>query len=74
MEIELRLFATLQRPELHHKKLRLDDGATVRDLLDKIEIPSSHVSIILVNGLSSGTEQVLSHGDVVSLFPPVAGG
>ena len=49
-------------------------GATVVDLLRALGIPDEMPRIVLVNGHDAGDEQPLASGDVVSAFPPLAGG
>lgn len=79
MEIEVKLFATL-RDYLPKGSSRFSftmevDGQTqVQDVLARLKIPEDIPKIILVNGVHGKKEQVLKDGDVVSIFPPVAGG
>ena len=79
MEIEVRLFATLRDylPKGSSQfscKLTVNSSNTVRDVLKKLKIPGEIPKIILVNGVHGNLEQVLKRGDVLSVFPPVAGG
>ena len=79
MEIEVKLFATLRDylPKGSGKfscKLELNSTDTVRDVLKKLKIPDEIPKIILVNGVHSNLDRVLKLGDVLSVFPPVAGG
>ena len=79
MEIEVKLFATLRDylPKGSGKfscKLELNSTDTVGDVLKKLKIPDEIPKIILVNGVHSNLDRVLKLGDVLSVFPPVAGG
>ena len=79
MEIEVKLFATLRDylPKGSGQfscKVEIDSADTVRDVLDRLSIPEEMPKIILVNGVHSNLDQVLKFGDVLSVFPPVAGG
>lgn len=79
MEIEVKLFATLRDylPKGSGSfscKLKVSSTNTVRDVLKKLEIPDEIPKIILVNGVHGNLERVLKRGDVLSVFPPVAGG
>jgi len=81
MRIELRLFATLRRylpPGSEKGKVLLDlpEGLTVEGLVQKLGIPPGMAELTVVNGqaLQQGLQKVLRDGDVVSLFPPIAGG
>jgi sulfur carrier protein ThiS len=74
MQLEIRLFATLQKFLPNVEKLKLDDNCTVFELLEKIGINSSEVAITLVNGRHVELEQRLHDGERVAIFPPIAGG
>jgi molybdopterin converting factor small subunit len=79
MEIEVKLFATLrdylpQGSDRFSCKMEVDEGTRVQDVLTRLKIPGEMPKIILVNGTHGKKEQVLKEGDVLSVFPPVAGG
>lgn len=50
------------------------DGATVSEVLTAYRVPEDKPRILLVNGRHSSLDQQLREGDVLSVFPPVAGG
>lgn len=54
--------------------LELHDDATVGDLLVRLAIPTDLSRIVLVNGHDVDDEARLRTGDVVDVFPPLAGG
>lgn len=79
MEIEVKLFATLRDylPQGSGKfscKLQVDPSTRIQDILSQLNIPQEIPKIILVNGIHGKKEQALKEGDVLSIFPPVAGG
>ena len=79
MEIEVKLFATLRDflPEGSGRfscRMEIDGQTRVEDILSKLKIPEEMPKIILVNGVHGRKDQVLKDGDVLSVFPPVAGG
>ena len=80
MKIELRLFASLRKqlpPGSPRGKcdLELPDGMTIGAVLERMNIPRSSAQMVLVNGdHGRDFERVLHDGDVLSIFPPVAGG
>ena len=51
-----------------------EDGATVADVFRALGVPPEKPRIILVNGRHAGPDQVLADGDLLAVFPPVAGG
>jgi molybdopterin synthase sulfur carrier subunit len=79
MEIEVKLFATLRDylpngSDQFSCKLEVNSTDTVGDVLKKLKIPEEIPKIILVNGVHSNLDRVLKLGDILSVFPPVAGG
>ena len=79
MEIEVKLFATLRDylPKGSGRfscKMEVDGSTRVQDILSRLKIPEEIPKIILINGVHAKKEQVLKEGDVLSVFPPVAGG
>ena len=81
MRIELKLFATLRQylpagSEGGRANLTVDDGLTIGGLLDMLKIPQPLAQMTLINGLSieGDFNRKLKDGDVVSIFPPIAGG
>jgi molybdopterin converting factor small subunit len=79
MEIEVKLFATLREylPKGSSRfscKMEVDGSTRIHDILSRLKLPEEIPKIILVNGVHGKKEQILKDGDVVSIFPPVAGG
>ena len=79
MEIEVKLFATLRDylPKGSGRfscKVEVDGHTRIQDILSKLKIPDEIPKIILINGIHGKKEQILKEGDVLSIFPPVAGG
>ena len=79
MEVEVKLFATLRDylPKGSDRcscKMSVDGHTRIQDILSRLNIPEEMPKIILVNGVHGKNDQVLKEGDVVSIFPPVAGG
>lgn len=73
MRVQIELFATLQA-YLAASELELPTGSTVDDVAAHLGIPPDFARITLVNGQDARGEQRLHDGDVVSMFPPLAGG
>lgn len=79
MKVEVRLFANLAKllpPGSQNKRatMTVKKGATVDELLGKLSIPPKITNIVMVNGVHKDRKTVLNEGDVVSVFPPIAGG
>lgn len=79
MQIEIKLFATLRDylpkgSDRFSCKMEIGEKTKIRDILEKLGIPEDIPKIILLNGIHGKKEEILKEGDVLSIFPPVAGG
>jgi molybdopterin converting factor small subunit len=79
MEIEVKLFATLRdylpkESDRFSCRMEINGQTRVQDICSKLKIPDEMPKIILVNGVHGKRDQLLKDGDVLSIFPPVAGG
>jgi molybdopterin converting factor subunit 1 len=81
MQITVRLFATLrQQAGWKEKRIELTEGATVADLIDRLERAEPHLNLTgrtlyaAVNMEYGELERPLVDGDEVAFFPPVSGG
>ena len=83
MKITFKLFATLTDylpPERNYNALALDvaPDTTIGDLVERFRLPPKQVHLVLVNGILIApqlrTSRILSDGDVLAIWPPVAGG
>lgn len=84
MNVTLKLYATLSDylPEEAKKKnelaLTLPDGATVAQVIEEHQLPEKLVHLVLINGFyvppAQRADRRLREGDVLALWPPIAGG
>ena len=83
MQITLKLYATLGKYLPAHAArnqadMELPDGATVFDVLSAQNVPMETCHLVLINGRyaapSNARQTVLTDGDVLAVWPPVAGG
>ncbi|MES9832009.1 MAG: MoaD/ThiS family protein [Candidatus Thiodiazotropha sp. DIVDIV] len=83
IEVEFKLFASLMSflpagAKEHSVLVKMPEGATVYDLMDKYQVPREQAHLVVCNGLfvppSQRTTKVLNDGDSIALWPPVAGG
>ena len=79
MKLEVKLFANFREflpagTEKYTCWVELEEGATIGQALGKLKIPNDLPMITLVNGLHRTFDDCLKPGDVLSVFPPVAGG
>jgi molybdopterin converting factor small subunit len=79
VRIEVRLFANLAAFLPPHGRdgvaeFDIPEGSTVADVARQLGIPSDLARVVLVNGHDAGSEARLAPRDVVTIFPPLAGG
>jgi sulfur carrier protein ThiS len=83
MEITFKLFATLGDylpPEAKFNQIALQVKAdtTVQAVIDPFNLPPKLVHLVLLNGQYVNPEdratKVLQEGDVLAVWPPIAGG
>jgi len=83
MQINIEFYASLMQylppgKSRHRREIRVDDGLPLGALIEQFHIPARMAHIVLVNGRFVEAEQRderrLAEGDVVSIWPPVAGG
>jgi len=59
------------------REIKVAEDAVVQDVIDRFNIPMEQAHIVLVNGkfVCDDRDQCsLKEGDVLSIWPPVAGG
>jgi molybdopterin synthase sulfur carrier subunit len=79
VRVEVRLFATLAAFLPPHSRdgvavLEVPEGATLQDVTQRLGIPADLARVVLVNGRDVGTDTPLAADDIVTIFPPLAGG
>lgn len=84
MHITLKLFASLTdylpaaSKYTNIVELEVADGATITQVTEPYHLPPALVHLVLVNGHyiapAQRAAQVLQEGDVLAIWPPIAGG
>lgn len=79
MKVVVHLTATLRAylpPGTRGDSVVLDvpAGTTVDQVVHSLRIPSELERLTVINGLDATPDQPLVEGDVLSVFPPLAGG
>ncbi len=71
----VKFFATLRAFAPAKKSITLLQGSTVDTILEMFGISKDTKLIILINGAPHQTrETIVKNGDIVAIFPPLAGG
>ena len=83
MRVQLELYASLMKhlpPEAvrHRVQVELAPGSTAHILLDRYQVPFEQAHLVLRNGVfmhqAEREKTLLEEGDVIAVWPPVAGG
>ena len=78
MQIEIRLFGNLKdmvperKPSISLKTI--NGPVHVGRIIKELQLPDDISLITTVNGKHATEDQSLQEGDVLSIFPPIAGG
>jgi sulfur-carrier protein len=77
--IKLRLYASLAAllpsgSSGHSCEMEIEEGTSIEQLLDRLNIPASMPKIVFVNGLHAKDNHMVQTGDEIAVFPPIAGG
>jgi sulfur carrier protein ThiS len=83
MQIKLKLFATLtdylpSSAVKNELPLTIDERTTIEHLIAQFNLPRSLVHLVLVNGFYIPPQEralrTFREGDVLAIWPPIAGG
>lgn len=83
MKIAIEFYASLMKylppgNSRFRREIRVEEGMTLNRLIDQYHIKPEEAHIVLVNGtfvnVEDRAERQLKENDVVSVWPPVAGG
>lgn len=84
MKIEFKLYASLGQylpaavRQENRMSLDLREGATIAEVIEPFGLPEKLVHLVLVNGVYVPPAERLSRplveGDVLAIWPPIAGG
>ena len=84
MKITFKLFASLTEYLPHEVRtsnqmdLEVAEGATILQIIAPFSLPEKMVHLVLINGKYIATEDRATHalqpGDVLAIWPPIAGG
>lgn len=82
MDVTFKCFATLRRYLAAYGGkqvvLDLEEGVTPREVLHRFGVPLAETHLVLINGvyleMPQWEKRLLQHGDVLAVWPPIAGG
>lgn len=75
MQIKVKLFASLRKQiGKSEVEINLNDQEQVRDIVKALKLSERENYITMINGVHCKMEHRLNNGDVLSIFPMIAGG
>ena len=74
MQIEVKCFATLSDFTPEGGVMNIEDGSTIKNVMDILGMQEADVKIMFINGKHEALDSVLKEGDRLGLFPAVGGG
>ncbi|MDH3631632.1 MAG: MoaD/ThiS family protein [Gammaproteobacteria bacterium] len=83
MNVSIEFYASLMKylppgKSRFRREIKVDDGLRLSRLIEQYHISPEEAHLVLVNGLfvcgEDRSERELVEGDVISIWPPVAGG
>ena len=76
MKVTVKLFAFLRKGRFKADVMEFPEETTVLQVLDALSITANerNIGIVFINGKHAPIEAVLQEGDILAIFPPVAGG
>ncbi len=74
MQIIVKLFATYQVGRFKQERRQYPAGATSQTVVEELELRKDRLGSVLINGRVADLDQGLTDGDILALFPLVAGG
>ncbi len=79
MNVDVKLFSYLAKllppgSQNNTAKITIEEGTTVEELLNMLNIPNDTTNVVLVNRKYQDRKTLLNEGDVVTVFPPITGG
>lgn len=75
MQLQLKMMGSLKAKTPEGGVLEVSDGASINDVLATLDIPATHVQMVMVNGKPQPNRDVaLSADDDLTILAPVGGG
>lgn len=74
MRITVKLYGSFRVDRFKEQVGRYPEGSTAQSVVIALGIPVEQADIVIVNDQRTSIDSILSDGDVLALFPLVAGG
>ncbi len=74
IEISVKLFAYFRDNRFSRETRLIDEGTTVGNIVDSLNIDRKEVGVLMVNSRHRDFDYVLQSDDILAIFPVVGGG
>jgi len=74
IHVTIRLFATLRQNREKEMIMELPEGATTKDIIERLNILQKDAAILFINGRGAKLDKILEDNDTISIFPQLGGG
>ncbi|OPY68068.1 MAG: ThiS family protein [Syntrophorhabdus sp. PtaU1.Bin050] len=79
VNIEIRLFATFREflppgSNMFSFTKSVERQTTVAEIIEELGLPAHIPKIVVIDGAQAAPDYLLKDGDIISIFPPIAGG
>lgn len=74
MNVTVKLFAFFRDNRFKVKDCVFEEGTTVQQVIESLEIPINEVGVTMINGRHCQLETPLSENNILGIFPMIGGG
>jgi len=74
MKVDIRLIGAFRIGRFKEKTADYPQGIRIDEIVAELQIPSTALGTVLINGVHAGTSDSLQEGDTLSLLPILGGG
>ena len=74
MQIDVELFGQLQPDMQRRTSFTVDGPMSVKEVADQIGVNLEEVGLIVIDGVQSEADEIVSPGSRLCFFPPMTGG
>lgn len=74
MQVTIKLFAYFRESRFNIENRDLEEGTTVGDVVDMVNIDRKEVGVLMVNSRHTAFDIKLRESDILAIFPVIGGG
>lgn len=74
MKVTIKLFAYFRESRFKVENRDFDEGTTVGDIVDQVNIDRKEVGVLMINSRHTTFDIKLRENDILAIFPVIGGG